>query len=86
MILETRQQQARLRRGGCLPNAGNAHKEITLRHAKVNELLGIELRPEKMEYYLGQLGLKTWAARRVPWTPKARPSRLPSAFPPFAWI
>jgi phenylalanyl-tRNA synthetase beta chain len=33
-------------------------KEITLRHRKVNELLGIELRPEQMEYYLGQLGLK----------------------------
>ena len=33
-------------------------KEITLRHQKVNELLGIELRPERMEYYLGQLGLK----------------------------
>jgi phenylalanyl-tRNA synthetase beta chain len=33
-------------------------KEITLRHHKVNELLGIELRPEQMEYYLGQLGLK----------------------------
>ncbi len=33
-------------------------KQITLRHHKVNELLGIELRPEEIEYYLGQLGLK----------------------------
>ena len=33
-------------------------KEITLRHQKVNELLGIDLRPERMDYYLGQLGLK----------------------------
>jgi phenylalanyl-tRNA synthetase beta chain len=32
--------------------------EITLRHYKVNELLGLSLRPEEMEFYLGQLGLK----------------------------
>jgi phenylalanyl-tRNA synthetase beta chain len=41
-------------------------REITLRHRKVNELLGIDLSPHKMEYYLSQLGLK--AASR-----KARP-------------
>lgn len=34
-------------------------KQITLRHHKVNELLGVTLRPEEMEFYLGQLGLKT---------------------------
>jgi phenylalanyl-tRNA synthetase beta chain len=34
-------------------------KQITLRHHKVNELLGIGLRPEEIEFYLGQLGLKT---------------------------
>lgn len=33
-------------------------KQVTLRHHKVNELLGITLRPEEMEFYLGQLGLK----------------------------
>ena len=33
-------------------------KEITLRHHKVNELLGLDLKPEEIEYYLGQLGLK----------------------------
>jgi phenylalanyl-tRNA synthetase beta chain len=33
-------------------------KQITLRHRKVNELLGITLKPEEMEFYLGQLGLK----------------------------
>jgi phenylalanyl-tRNA synthetase beta chain len=33
-------------------------KQITLRHHKVNELLGIELKPEECEFYLGQLGLK----------------------------
>jgi phenylalanyl-tRNA synthetase beta chain len=32
--------------------------QITLRHRKVNELLGIELKPHDIEYYLGQLGLK----------------------------
>jgi phenylalanyl-tRNA synthetase beta chain len=41
-------------------------KQITLRHQKVNELMGIELSPERMEYYLGQLGLK-------PASRKARP-------------
>ena len=33
-------------------------KQITLRHHKVNELLSIKLRPEEIEFYLGQLGLK----------------------------
>jgi len=33
-------------------------KQITLRHHKVNELLGIRLKPEECEFYLGQLGLK----------------------------
>ncbi|MBI3877819.1 MAG: phenylalanine--tRNA ligase subunit beta [Verrucomicrobia bacterium] len=33
-------------------------KQITLRHHKVSELLGIQLKPEEIEYYLGQLGLK----------------------------
>jgi phenylalanyl-tRNA synthetase beta chain len=37
-------------------------KEITLRHQKVNELLGLQLRPEEIECYLAQLGLK--AAQR----------------------
>ena len=33
-------------------------KQITLRHHKVTELLGIPLKPEECEFYLGQLGLK----------------------------
>ena len=33
-------------------------KQITLRHRKVNDLLGVTLKPEEMEFYLGQLGLK----------------------------
>jgi phenylalanyl-tRNA synthetase beta chain len=33
-------------------------KRVTLRHHKVNELLGITLQPQEMKFYLGQLGLK----------------------------
>jgi phenylalanyl-tRNA synthetase beta chain len=33
-------------------------KQITLRLNKVNELLGVHLKPEECEFYLGQLGLK----------------------------
>jgi len=33
-------------------------RQISLRHHKVNELLGLNLRPEEMEFYLGQLELK----------------------------
>lgn len=33
-------------------------KKITLRHHKVNELLGLELQPAEIEYYLCALGLK----------------------------
>jgi phenylalanyl-tRNA synthetase beta chain len=33
-------------------------RQITLRHAKVSALLGIELKPEQIEGYLGQLELK----------------------------
>src|SRR5262249_54509667 len=41
-------------------------KAITLRPLKVNELLGIELRAEEIEYYLGQLGLKTTGRKPRP--------------------
>jgi phenylalanyl-tRNA synthetase beta chain len=33
-------------------------KQITLRHAKVNELLGLDLRPDQIEAYLAQLELR----------------------------
>ncbi|HVV72008.1 MAG TPA: phenylalanine--tRNA ligase subunit beta, partial [Verrucomicrobiae bacterium] len=39
-------------------------RQITLRHQKVKDLLGIDLSSEQIEYYLGQLGLK--AATRKP--------------------
>ena len=41
-------------------------KEITLRHPKANELLGINLRPEESEFYLGQLGLKAVSRKAKP--------------------
>jgi phenylalanyl-tRNA synthetase beta chain len=47
-------------------------RQIKLRPHKVNELLGINLRPEEIEASLGQLGLKTLA--RKPRPVDARPS------------
>jgi phenylalanyl-tRNA synthetase beta chain len=50
--------------GSLVPGVVDAHpkpvepKQITLRHHKVNELLGLSLRPEDIEFYLGSLGLK----------------------------
>src|ERR1019366_2056911 len=43
-----------------------ALRQITLRHRKVNELLGIQLRPEESEFYLGQLGLKSIGRKPKP--------------------
>ena len=43
-----------------------APRQITLRHRKVNELLGIQLRPEESEFYLGQLGLKSIGRKPKP--------------------
>jgi phenylalanyl-tRNA synthetase beta chain len=41
-------------------------RQITLRHHKVNELLGLTLKPEEIEYYLGQLGLNVTGRRPRP--------------------
>jgi phenylalanyl-tRNA synthetase beta chain len=41
-------------------------RQITLRHGKVNALLGLDLRPEEIEYYLGQLGLKVVGRKPQP--------------------
>jgi phenylalanyl-tRNA synthetase beta chain len=50
-------------------------RQITLRHHKVNELLGIQLPPEEIESHLGQLGLKSRSRkpRPVDATPIAEP-------------
>lgn len=41
-------------------------KQIVLRHQKVNELLGLQLRPEQIEGYLAQLDLKLPARKPRP--------------------
>ena len=57
-------------------------KQITLRHHKVNELLGLELRPEEIEFYLGQLGLKIVNRKARPvgadTTPKPATFQIPT--------
>ncbi|MGB7746012.1 MAG: phenylalanine--tRNA ligase subunit beta [Verrucomicrobiia bacterium] len=58
-------------------------KEITLRHHKVNELLGIELRPEEIEFYLGQLGLKTIGRKVRPVGANAAPEPVTFQIPTF---
>ena len=58
-------------------------KEITLRHHKVNELLGIELRPEEIEFYLGQLGLKTTGHKAHPVGANAAPEPVTFQIPTF---
>jgi phenylalanyl-tRNA synthetase beta chain len=51
-----------------------APKQVRLRHQKVNDLLGLTLRPEEIEYHLGQLGLRVV-------NPKARPVGAEPAAP-----
>ncbi len=58
-------------------------KQITLRHHKVNELLGIELRPEEIEFYLGQLGLKTAGHKARPVGANAAPEPVTFRIPTF---
>jgi phenylalanyl-tRNA synthetase beta chain len=53
-------------------------KAITLRHEKAEQLLGIQLRPEEIEYYLAQLGLK--AVNRKARPVDAEPKREPATF------
>jgi phenylalanyl-tRNA synthetase beta chain len=58
-------------------------KQITLRHHKVNDLLGIELRPEEIEFYLGQLGLKTAGRKAQPVGANAAPEPVTFRIPTF---
>jgi phenylalanyl-tRNA synthetase beta chain len=58
-------------------------KQITLRHYKVNELLGIELKPEEIEFYLGQLGLKTVGHKARPVGADATPEPATFQIPTF---
>lgn len=58
-------------------------RHITLRHQKVNELLGITLKPEEMECYLGQLGLR--AVGRKPRPVDVSPVAEPVTFQVPSW-
>jgi phenylalanyl-tRNA synthetase beta chain len=48
-------------------------RQITLRPPKVTQLLGVEMKPEEMDFYLGQLGLKASARKPRPVEENARP-------------
>ncbi len=58
-------------------------KQITLRHHKVNELLGIALKPEECEFYLGQLGLKAVGRKARPVGAGAAPEPVTFQIPTF---
>ncbi|MBM3875148.1 MAG: phenylalanine--tRNA ligase subunit beta [Verrucomicrobia bacterium] len=58
-------------------------REITLRHSKVNELLGLALKPEEIEYYLGQLGLKSAPRKARPIDDPRPPGPLTVRVPAF---
>ena len=58
--------------------------QIKLRPHKVNELLGINLRPEEIEAFLGRLGLKTVARKPRPVdAPPAAPEPMSFRIPTF---
>jgi phenylalanyl-tRNA synthetase beta chain len=62
-----------------------APHQITLRHRKVNELLGTTLPPEQIEYHLGQLGLKVVGRKATPVEGAAPVEREPVTFRIPSW-
>jgi phenylalanyl-tRNA synthetase beta chain len=58
-------------------------KQVTLRHHKANELLGLSLRPEEMEFYLGQLGLKAVGRKARPVDDTSSPAPVTFSIPTF---
>ncbi len=58
-------------------------KEITLRHHKVNELLGLNLKPESIEFYLGELDLKTVNRKPKPVGASGPPEPVTFRIPTF---
>jgi phenylalanyl-tRNA synthetase beta chain len=58
-------------------------KQITLRHHKVNQLLGIQLKPEECEFYLGQLGLKAVNRKARPVGSGGSPEPMTFQIPTF---
>ena len=60
-----------------------APKQIVLRHEKVNRLLGLQLQPAEMEYFLGQLGLRIAGRKPQPLDAAAPPE--PATFLVPTW-
>jgi phenylalanyl-tRNA synthetase beta chain len=60
-----------------------AQKEVTLRHHKVAELLGIPLRPEEIESHLGRLGLKIAHRKARPVGEESSPEPATFRIPSF---
>jgi phenylalanyl-tRNA synthetase beta chain len=58
-------------------------KHVTLRHDKVGELLGIKLKPEECEFYLGQLGLKIANRKARPVGASGSPQPVTFQIPTF---
>ncbi|HLZ54986.1 MAG TPA: phenylalanine--tRNA ligase subunit beta, partial [Verrucomicrobiae bacterium] len=58
-------------------------KQITLRHHKVTELLGINLKPEECEFHLGQLGLKIANRKARPVGASGPPAPVTFQIPTF---
>ncbi len=58
-------------------------RRITLRHHKVGALLGIQLAPAQVEYYLAQLGLKIVGRKAVPVDSTALPEPVTFQVPTF---
>jgi len=58
-------------------------KQITLRHHRVNELLGLNLKPEEIECFLGQLGLKAVSRKARPVGATGAPEPVTFQIPTF---
>jgi phenylalanyl-tRNA synthetase beta chain len=58
-------------------------KQITLRHQKANDLLGLKLKPEEIEYYLGQLELKVANRKITPVGSETTPEPVTFRIPTF---
>jgi phenylalanyl-tRNA synthetase beta chain len=58
-------------------------KQITLRHQKANDLLGLSLTPEQIEGYLSQLGLKPATRKPQPVGVESAPASVTIKVPTF---
>jgi phenylalanyl-tRNA synthetase beta chain len=58
-------------------------KQITLRHQKANDLLGLKLKPEEIEHYLGQLELKVANRKITPVGSETTPEPVTFRIPTF---